>query len=282
MEKLKSIKEAKIGFGTYKILNKQQMLDAIIAASKIKYDFIDTAVVYENEDLVGYAIQHLKNNNLFIPLIQSKLWVTQYELDIIEEVKKSIKKLNVDVIDCYLLHRPHVDMSVNVRAWKGLIEAKKFGLIKEIGVSNFDRDQIEVLYNETKVYPICNQIECSVTYYRPDRIFYNKQKNISIQGWRPMGDLEQTLNSPLINKLAKKYKLTKAQLLVSFTKTSGAIPIIKSVNVDRIKENKKMIKLQQADFELLQKKLNTHTPTTTYHNDSFANLSLDNNWYKTH
>ncbi|WP_412032669.1 aldo/keto reductase family protein [Malacoplasma muris] len=282
MNSINSITNTKIGFGTYKIIDENQMLTAIIAASKNKYDFIDTAVVYENEHLVGNAIEHLRKNNMFIPIIQSKLWVTQYELDIIEEVKKSIEKLKVKAIDCYLLHRPHVDMTVNVKAWKGLIKAQKMGLIKEIGVSNFDRDQIELLYNETNVYPICNQIECSVTYYRPDRMFYNKQKNISIQGWRPMGDLNQTLNSSLINKMAKKYKVTKSQLLVSFTKTSGAIPIIKSVNPDRIKENKKMIKISNSDFEILEKKLNTHTPTTTYHNDSFANLSLNNNWYKTH
>lgn len=275
-----SITKTKIGFGTYKILDNKQMLDAIICASKNKYDFIDTAFVYENEELVGNAIKYLQENNMFIPLIQSKLWVTQYELDIIEEIKKAIKKLNVDYIDSYLLHRPHVDMTVNVKAWKGLIEAQKLGLVKEIGVSNFDRDQIEVLYNETHVYPICNQIECSVTYYRPDRMFYNIQKNISVQAWRPMGDLTQTLNSSLITKLAKKYKCTKAQLLTSFAKCNGGIPIIKSVNPDRIKENKKLIKISKDDLKLLESKLNTHTPTTESKNDCFANLSLDNEWYK--
>lgn len=277
-----SITKCKIGFGTYKILDQNEMNNAIIAACKNKYDFIDTAFIYANEAMVGKALKIARKEKLFIPKIQTKIWVSQYKLDINNEIKKATKKLGVEVIDCILLHRPHVNMDINVKAWKGLIKAQKLGLVKEIGVSNFDRDQIELLYNETQVYPICNQIECSAIYFRPDRIVYNNSRNISIQAWRPMGLLEITLNNPLLTKLSKKYKCTVGQLLVAFANCKGTIPIVKSVNENRIKENKKSlsIKINKEDLKIIEEKLNRHIPTTAKENDSFANLSLNENWYK--
>lgn len=274
---IKNIKDAKIGFGTYRMLDENDINTSIMEACKNGYDFIDTAYFYGNEELIGNALKKVKEQNINIPLIQTKIWVTQYKKDIVSEVKESLKRLGVNCLDCCLLHRPHVDMTINVRAWKGLIECVKLGLIKEIGVSNFDRDLIEVLYNETNVYPCCNQIECSAMSYRPDRMAYAKSRGISIQGWRPMGLPNKTLENELLKKLSKKYNCTIAQLLISFTNKSGAIPIIKSTNKDRIISNKKGIdiSISQEDWDLMEKELNTFMSTTDLQNDSFATLYLD-------
>lgn len=278
----KSILNAKIGFGTYLLTNEDELFNAIICAIKNKYDFIDTAVYYKNEKIIGKAIKYAIKNNMNIPFIQTKIWVDKFDKNIIAEVKKSMKKLNLEIIDSVLLHRPHTNMEYNVKAWIGLIKAKEMGLVKHIGVSNFDRDMIEILFNETGIYPEINQIEHSATYCRIDRIKYNKNINVSIQGWRPLGLLSENLENKTLRQIAKKHKCSITDVLISFCKFFNVIPIVKSSNPDRIISNKKSLKinLSKKDVQLIQLNVNTNEPTTSSKNDTFANLSLNNFWYK--
>ena len=253
----KSILNSKIGFGTYLMTDETELFDAIICAIKNKYDFIDTATYYKNEKIIGKAIKYAN--------------------------KKSMKKLNLECIDSVLLHRPHTNMEYNVKAWIGLIKAKELGLVNHIGVSNFDRDMIEILFNETGVYPEINQIEHSATYCRMDRINYNKSIEASIQGWRPLGLLSENLENKTLKTIARRHKCSVVDVLISYCKYFNVIPIVKSSNCERIISNKKSlkIKLTKREVELIQLRVNTHEPTTSAKNDTYANLSLSNSWYKT-
>lgn len=280
---MNKILTSKMGFGTYKILDQKKLTNAIACAIKNNYCFIDTAKLYGTEELIGNALNKLKNKTWFkMPIIQSKIWPSDFKNGVRYELLESLKRLKIKKIDCYMLHRPHVDMTMNVKAWKELIECKKEGLVDVIGVSNFEPDHIRILFNETNVLPSINQIECSVTYLRKDRIVHAKNNNIILQGWRPFGDAPFNFKNSLIESMSKKYNCTKAQLMLAFSLGMGFCPIPRSDIESEITENIKAlkIKISKDDLDILEKELNRHESTTHNKCDSYANLSLDDNWYK--
>lgn len=282
---MSNILKAKIGFGTYKILDQEKMNNAIKHAIECEYGFIDTAKLYSTEPLVGEALRKLKSENpdFKMPIIQSKIWPSDFKNGVEYEVRESLKRLGLETIDCYMLHRPHVDNTMNVKAWKELIECQKKGLVKVIGVSNFEPDMIRILYNETKVYPAVVQNEASLTYIRRDRMVYCNEHNIVMQGWRALGNPKVNFSNPLVIEMAKKYNCSIAQLLIAYSIGQGFCPVVRSDIESEIKENVKAIdiKISPEDLFILETKCNTHKSTTHNECDSYANLALDDDWYKT-
>lgn len=280
----KNILKAKIGFGTYKILDQTDMDRAIKWAIEAGYDFIDTAKLYQTETLLGRTLAKLKQENpsFQLPIIQSKIWPADFKNGVIYEVKQSLKRLKLAKIDSYMLHRPHVDNSMNVQAWKELIECKKMGLVNTIGVSNFEPDMIRILYNETGFYPEVVQNEASLTYIRRDRMVFCFEHKIPMQGWRALGNQTINFSDELIANLAQKYSCSKAQLILAYCANLGFCPVVRSVVESEIKENIKSlaIKILPQDMLALELKFNTHKSTTHNECDSYANLALDDEWYK--
>ncbi|MDQ0513914.1 2,5-diketo-D-gluconate reductase A [Mycoplasmoides fastidiosum] len=283
-----SILNSVLGFGTYRITTKEAMLPVLQKVVSLGYDFIDTAKHYENETIIGECLQIIAANPVYqnnkLPLIQSKIWPSDYKNSVEQELRATLARLQIDQIDSFLLHRPHVDMSVNVQAWKELIACQQKGLVAVIGVSNFDRDQVQTLFNETQVMPQINQIESSVTYMRYDRIIYNKRNNISVQGWRPFGNYTYTFQNVILQSLAQKYQCTVAQLMLAYNINQSIIPVCRTSVIHEIEENiiAKKIFITPRDLSLVEMHLNTHLPSTHNGCDSFANLSLDEDWYKNH
>ncbi|WP_051420951.1 aldo/keto reductase family protein [[Mycoplasma] imitans] len=281
---MSDIKKAKIGFGTYKILNQNEMNNAIKWAIKAKYDFIDTAKLYQTEELIAVALKKLKKEDpKFVqPVLQSKIWPSDFKNGVEKELKGSLKRLGIKLIDCYMLHRPHVDNTMNVMAWKELIECKKKGLVKTIGVSNFEPDMIRILYNETGVYPEVVQNEANLQYIRRDRIVYCKEHKIAMQGWRAMGNAKLNFSNKLLSEMAKKYACSVAQLMIAYSASLGFCPVVRSAVESEIKENVKgvKIKLKPEDTLTLEQTFNTHKSTTHNGCDSYANLALNDDWYK--
>lgn len=282
---MNNILKAKIGFGTYKILDQNDMDNAIKWAIESGYDFIDTAKLYNTEPLVGNSLEKLKmeNPSFVYPTLQSKIWPSDFKNGVEYELRESLKRLKISKIDCYMLHRPHVDNTMNVKAWKELIECKKKGLVDVIGVSNFEPDMIRILYNETGVYPEVVQNEASLTYIRRDRMVFCKEHNIAMQGWRALGNPKVNFNSEYLKQLAAKYNCSVAQLLIAYSHNLGFCPIVRSAIESEIKENVKAtsIKISDVDLLTLELKFNTHKSTTHNECDSYANLALDDDWYKT-
>lgn len=279
------ITDAKIGFGTYKILDQKKMDNAIKWAIESGYDFIDTAKLYGTEELIANALAKFKKENpkKKIPLIQSKVWPTDFKNGVKKEMLASFKRLGgIKKIDAFLLHRPHVDNTKNVKAWKELIQCKKEGLVSQIGLSNFEPDMIRILFNETKVLPDFIHNEASVTYIRKDRIRHAQDHKLPMQGWRPFGNPAVNFKSPLLVKMAKKYKCSLAQIMIAYSRYFGFAPVPRSDIKEEIFDNVKglKIKLTQKDADLIEYTMNTHKSTTHNECDSYANLSLDENWYK--
>ncbi|WP_027119349.1 aldo/keto reductase family protein [[Mycoplasma] testudinis] len=257
----KLISQCEMGFGTYKNHDNGTafLKNLEIVCGLKQYQFIDTARLYKNEKAIGYALSKIppiKKENI---LIQSKVWTNQFH-QVKKELIKSLTDLRLLKLDSYLLHRPHWDMKVNIKAWQDLIKCQQQGLVTEIGVSNFDYEMIMILYNKTGVMPAINQIELSVSNMRWDRIFNNKKLKIVTQSWRPLtNDFKSISKNPLIVQLSKKYKVAEALILVAFLKNLKLCPIVKSQNQERIIENAKAFEIKLSEKEIAQlQKLNIY------------------------
>lgn len=148
----------KIGFGTYK-LNGSRGVFAIQAALKNGYRLLDSAVNYENEGAVGRAIKNssVNRDNIFIT---SKLPGRHHKCqEALEQIQESLYSADLDYYDLYLIHWPNPKENHYLEAWQAMIDAQRFGLIRSVGVSNFEPEHIEYLYRETGVMPAVNQIE---------------------------------------------------------------------------------------------------------------------------
>lgn len=265
-----------LGYGTWMNLTQNSLDDCFKVLKKNGYDFIDTAYVYQNEQMVGKALKKLDNNSL-IP-VQSKVWVTQFK-DVKKALTTSLKKLGLTKIWSYLLHRPHFDMNLNISAWKQLIKCQQLGLVENIGVSNYDKDMIEILKRSTGVKPAINQIELSVNNFREDRVFYNLKEKIEIQAWSPMGDLSANLKNPILLKIAKKHKVDVPSILISYISSQNISLIVKSQSPERTINNAKALKVKLTKEDISQiKEINTYknkASETFYYNED-----APSNWKK--
>ena len=241
----------KTWFGTMSI-SEDKMEEMIKAAIDAKYFGIDSAWIYKNEEVVGRALTNLSKQGYDIK-VQTKIWPEDYE-NVAKAYDQMLKRLNLKQVYSLLLHRPTVDFNKTILAWKELIKLKESGKALHIGVSNFDKDMIKLLVRETGVKPEFNQVEMSVTNFRHDRLFFNNQEGIETQAWSPMGkDVPKNLNNIIVKRLALKYKVTPAQILLSFLTSQGIVPCSSAMTKQHIKQNIKYVKLDSKDIDKLMK-----------------------------
>ena len=235
------IKMPSIGFGTYKSGNDEETAKIIKYALNIGYRQIDTASFYGNEVGIGNGIKESGINREDIFLV-TKLWNDDHGYDkTIEAFNKSLEKLQVNYIDLYLIHWPN---KLNSETWKAFEYLYKTGKVKSIGVCNFKIGHLEELKKTAKIMPMVNQIEIHPQSSKNDMLSYCEENNIQLVAWSPITRGKLFSNELMIN-LAEKYKKTIAQIILRWHFQRGIIPIPKSSNEERIKEN-----LNIFDFEL--------------------------------
>lgn len=273
---MKTKKQRIIGFCVYRKRTPEELEDLLKAAQKSHYDFIDCAWRYGNEAGIGMTIKTMETSKKSKPFyfklpIQSKIWPSQYRGGVNKSLKNCLQKLGgIKEIESYLLHRPHYDVKVTISAWKQLIDCKRQGMAKYIGVANFDRDLIETFEKSNLILPNYNLIELSVNNMRWDRIKYCQEKNIVIQAYRPLGNLEANLQNPKIIAIAKKHNATVPQVLLAYLMHFGIIPIVSSCNPKHIAENIKAKKIF-----LDQQDINSMVEMNTYSNAYHESLEID-------
>ncbi|XP_032740427.1 aldo-keto reductase family 1 member C18 isoform X1 [Rattus rattus] len=244
-----------LGFGTYATeehLRKKSMESTKIAID-VGFRHIDCSHLYQNEEEIGQAIVSkiedgtVKREDIFYT---SKLWSTSHRPELVRpSLENSLRKLNLDYVDLYLIHFP-----VSLKAME---KCKDAGLAKSIGVSNFNRRQLERILNKPglKHRPVCNQVECHLYLNQSKLLAYCKMNDIVLVAYGALGtqrykycineDTPVLLDDPVLCTMAKKYKRTPALIALRYQLERGIVTLAKSFNEERIREN-----LQVFDFQL--------------------------------
>jgi len=233
-----------LGFGTY-TLKGSIGADAMANAVKAGYRLLDSAFNYENEGALGEAVRRcgVSREELFIT---SKLpGRRQKYAEAMETVEESLYRAGLSYYDLYLIHWPNPRQGLYVEAWRALVESKKRGLLKSIGVCNFLPEHIETLEKETGVAPAVNQVELHPYFPQSEQLAFDKVHGVVTQSWSPLARAERVFKEPVLAALAEKYGKTVSQIILRWHVESGALPIPKTSSPERMAEN-----LAIFDFDL--------------------------------
>lgn len=224
-----------LGLGVWQASN-EEVITAIQKALDVGYRSIDTAAAYKNEEGVGKALKNASVNREEL-FITTKLWNDDHKRPR-EALLDSLKKLQLDYVDLYLMHWPVPAIDHYVEAWKGMIELQKEGLIKSIGVCNFQIHHLQRLIDETGVTPVINQIELHPLMQQRQLHAWNATHKIQTESWSPLAQGGKgVFDQKVIRDLADKYGKTPAQIVIRWHLDSGLVVIPKSVTPSRIAEN---------------------------------------------
>ena len=239
-----------IGLGTYK-LNGNAGVNAITSAIDIGYRLIDTAYNYENEGTVGEAVRRSSVPREELR-ITSKLPGRYHEYDkAVTTIQESLYRANLDYYDLYLIHWPNPIQDIYMEAWQALIDSKKWGLIRSIGVCNFLPEHMERLEKETGVKPSMNQIELHPFFNQEQLRKWHQDNQVQTQSWSPIGRTNNALQHEVIQKIAEYHNKTVSQIILRWHYQFNAIPIPKSASPQRQLEN-----ISIFDFSLDETEMN--------------------------
>ena len=248
------VKMPPIGYGVFRMTNLEECENAVVQAVKIGYRLIDTAAAYENETAVGKAIKRVsaegivQREELFIT---TKLWITDTTYEKAKEgFKRSLDRLGLDYVDLYLIHQPYHDY---YGAWRALEELYEKGKIKSIGVDNFTQDRMADFLFFNKVRPAVNMIECNAYFQREDERKYLREQNIIMQAWSPLAaGKEDLFSNEILCEIAQKHQKTVAQIILRWLVQRGIVPVVKSANPVRMKENLDVFDFVLSEGEMKQ------------------------------
>ncbi|XP_014204966.1 1,5-anhydro-D-fructose reductase-like [Copidosoma floridanum] len=273
------------GLGTY-LSKPGEVAEAVKYAIEVGYRHIDTAFFYENEKEIGEAIREkindgtIKREDIFVT---TKLWNNSHkEHEVVPACKLSLKNLGLDYIDLYLIHWPiafksgdaltprdasgkiEFDDTDYLETWRGMEKCKGQNLVRSIGVSNFNAEQLARLLSQAKIKPVNNQVEITLNLNQKSLVEFCKKNEITVTGFSPLGrpgnryGIKNLWDEPIIQSLANKYNKTPANIACRFILQSGVSPIPKSVTKSRIKENFDIFDFNLTPEELQEiEKLNT-------------------------
>ena len=234
MEKLtlnNKVKIPIIGLGVYQSNPGMETENAVLEALRLGYRHIDTAAIYRNEESVGNAIKKSKipREEIFIT---TKL-ANQDHSDTLKAFNESLKKLQLDYIDLYLIHWP---AEQRLNSWKILEKIYESGNAKSIGVSNFTIKHLKQLLEIAKVIPVINQVEFSPYLYQKELLDFCNENKIQLEAYSPL-TRGHKLNDKKLIDIANNYNKTPAQILLRWSIQHNIVVIPKSTKKERIKEN---------------------------------------------
>lgn len=237
-----------LGFGVFQITDIKEAEKAVLTALDAGYRLIDTASSYGNEEAVGRAIKQsgITRSDIFVT---TKLWVqdTGYEATK-RAINESLKKLQLDYLDLYLIHQPYGDV---YGSWRAMEEAYESGMIRAIGVSNFEPDRIWDLALYNRVRPAVNQIEINPWMQQQDAVKFLQDKAIQPEAWAPFAEgKNQIFSNPLLQEIGLSHHKSVGQVILRWLIQRKIVVIPKSVHRERIVENSNIFDFTLTDQEM--------------------------------
>mgnify|MGYP002580217607 FL=1 len=244
------VKMPVVGFGVFQVKDEEECKRVVLDAIDAGYRLIDTAQSYGNEEAVGKAIQetNVPREELFIT---TKVWISNYGYEKAKaSVEESLKKMQLDYFDLVLLHQPFKDYH---GAYRALIDLYKEGKIKAIGVSNFYPDRLVDLALDTEVVPAVNQVEVNPFHQQDTALIYNTKYGVQLEAWAPFAEGKNGIftNETLV-EIGNKYHKSVGQVILRWLVQRKIVPVVKSSNPVRMKENLDIFNFVLSEEEMKQ------------------------------
>jgi diketogulonate reductase-like aldo/keto reductase len=232
-----------LGFGVFQITDPTECERSVVDAIQAGYSHIDTAASYQNEEAVGRGIKQsgVAREKLFIT---TKLWIQSngYE-GTLKAFENSLKRLQLDYVDLYLIHQPYGDV---YGEWRAMEELYQQGKIRAIGVSNFQPDRIMDLMIHNQITPAVNQIEVNPFQQQIDMQKFLQDNSVQVEAWGPFAEGKNNIfQNEFLLSIATKHKKSVAQVILRWLVQRGIIALAKSTRKERMVEN-----INVFDFEL--------------------------------
>lgn len=232
-----------LGFGVFQVTDIEECERSVFDAIETGYRLIDTAQSYGNEEAVGRAIKRsgVSREELFIT---TKLWVQSSGYEGTRKAfENSLKRLQLDYLDMYLIHQPFGDV---YGEWRAMEELYREGKVRAIGVSNFQPDRLIDLIVHNEIVPAVNQIETHPFHQQNEVQQFLQENHVQIESWGPFAEGKNDLfSNELLSAIGKKYNKSVAQVVLRWLTQRGIVAIPKSVHKARMEEN-----FRSLDFEL--------------------------------
>ncbi|GAA2925809.1 aldo/keto reductase [Kitasatospora cinereorecta] len=238
-----------VGLGTWP-LDDAAAEQAVVGALGLGYRLVDTALNYRNETGTGRGIARggVPREDLFVTTkVPGRHHGYEETLASFEESRRN---LGLEYVDLYLIHWPLPRVGKYVDTWKALIRLREDGLVRSVGVSNFTAAQLDRLEQETGVVPAVNQIEMHPLFPQKELRAVHAAKGIRTESWSPLARGRQVLKDPVVVAAARAHGVTPGQVVLRWHTQLGAVPIPKSADPGRQREN-----LDLFGFELTPQEL---------------------------
>ena len=232
-----------LGFGVFQIADPAECERSVVEAIQTGYSHIDTAASYQNEEAVGKGIKHsgVAREKL---CITTKLWIQSQGYEgTLQAFDRSLKRLQLDYVDLYLIHQPYGDVYGEWRAMEALYQ---HGKIRAIGVSNFQPDRLMDLIIHNQITPAVNQIEVNPFQQQIDNQKFLQDNSVEVEAWAPFAEGKNNIfqNETLLS-IAARHNKSVAQVILRWVVQRGIIALAKSTRKERMLEN-----ISVLDFEL--------------------------------
>ncbi|MBN1815517.1 MAG: aldo/keto reductase [Anaerolineae bacterium] len=232
-----------LGFGVFQITDSAECERSVVDAIQTGYRHIDTAASYQNEEAVGRGIKQsgVAREELFVT---TKLWIQRngYE-GTLKAFERSLKRLQLDYIDLYLIHQPFGDV---YGEWRAMEELYQQGQVRAIGVSNFHPDRIIDLMIHNNITPAVNQIEVNPFHQQTDTQKFLQDNGVQVEAWAPFAEGRNNIfQNELLLSIAAKHERSVAQVILRWLVQRGIIALSKTTRKERMLEN-----ISVFDFEL--------------------------------